>query len=63
MSWERDMLLAIHGWSTPALDVVFLVSHELAGYWFCIALVVAATLVCWHFGERPAGRQPLRRRP
>ena len=26
MSWERDMLLAIHGWSTPALDVVFLVS-------------------------------------
>ena len=46
------MLLAIHGWSTPGLDVVFLVSHELAGYRFCITLVAAAALVCWHIGER-----------
>jgi undecaprenyl-diphosphatase len=52
MDWEARVLLWLHSWSSPTLDTVFLLSHDLGGFGFGAALVL---LACgWHL---------LRRRP
>ncbi len=42
---ETRFLLAIHAFATPLLDLAFRVSHLLASYPFCIALVLTAVVV------------------
>jgi undecaprenyl-diphosphatase len=50
MGWEAAVLLRLRSWSSPALDTVFLLSHELGNFGFGTALVL---LVCgWHLLQR-----------
>ena len=56
MPIEQQILLAIHDASTPALDLLFRISHELGGYWFCTLLVIGAAV----FYRRPDDRREQR---
>jgi undecaprenyl-diphosphatase len=53
---EEDILLAIHGWSRPFLDVIFLVSHELGRGPFGLILVVVMVALWWRAGDRSEAR-------
>lgn len=54
MSWERALLLAIHSAAGPALDALFLFSHQLGTIQFGAALVLGMAGVHAARGERRA---------
>lgn len=53
---EATLLLSIHGLSSPFLDMLFRLSHEIGTLRFCAVLVLAAT--AWH-GLRGERREAL----
>ncbi len=50
MAWETRLLLWLHSWANPILDVVFQFSHELGTFGFGAALVLLVS--AWHAWRR-----------
>jgi undecaprenyl-diphosphatase len=49
---EARILLAIHGWETPALDAVFLVANAMGTAYFLVPLILLASFWNARRGER-----------